>query len=263
MTAPLTTDENFVNVYIVFDPSKGGSFICPEQILSFRTESGEVSTVAIGSAVMNNSQMDAIFKGVSSVSSSSNNQNNNTSSTLLPPSLPTPTTTTSDAPDTTISGASPPVPSTIGSCDMPIDLDNKTSPDPTPAIVTSTGDLPPLRALSAYNFFFRDERNRILNDDGEQQDEQQQQHGDCWSRAKQQQLLQEHWGRDRMQKRRHRKTHGKIDFTTLSRLISSRWKKLPASQKDFYRQVASMDFERYQNETSAKASFQKFHPIIG
>jgi hypothetical protein len=97
----------------------------------------------------------------------------------------------------------------------------------------------PLRSLSAYNFFFRDERDHIV-------------HGGPMelNPAKQHHLLQEHWCRDRTKKRPHRKTHGKIDFTSLSKLISKRWKELPEDSRAFYRQVASLDWERYQAELS-------------
>ncbi|KAL7555968.1 hypothetical protein ACA910_003233 [Epithemia clementina (nom. ined.)] len=103
--------------------------------------------------------------------------------------------------------------------------------------------LPPLRALSAYNFFFRDERERILS--GVEAD---------WSESKKLKLLEEHWHQDRNKKRRHRKTHGKIDFTTLSKLISTRWKELPESRKDFYRQVAARDFSRFKEESKLLSS---------
>lgn len=95
----------------------------------------------------------------------------------------------------------------------------------------------PFRALSAYNFFFRDERDRIING------------GDCdFTDAKKQQLLSGHWFRDRTVKRRHRKTHGKIAFTTLSKVISQGWRDLPEPRKSFYREVAAEDLDRYQRE---------------
>jgi hypothetical protein len=96
---------------------------------------------------------------------------------------------------------------------------------------------PPVRALSAYNFFFRDERNRILNG-GKME----------FSLARQNELLEEHWGRSRTEKRRHRKSHGKIDFTTLSRRISSEWKNLDDTGKAFYKRIAALDWHRFRRE---------------
>jgi HMG (high mobility group) box len=85
---------------------------------------------------------------------------------------------------------------------------------------------------------------------------------------KQQVLLAAHWNQDRTKKRRHRKSHGKIDFTSLSRLISSRWKELPDCRKDFYRQVAAQDWERFQRELEeykkpAAAANAQAAPVVG
>jgi len=98
----------------------------------------------------------------------------------------------------------------------------------------------PLRALSAYNFYFRDERERILNG-GEPE----------YTAEKKEALLSGHWFRDRSVKRRHRKTHGKVSFTTLSKLISQRWRELTPEHKEFYRQIAQEDLDRYQRELGA------------
>ena len=70
---------------------------------------------------------------------------------------------------------------------------------------------------------------------------------ETWS-DKKRTLLAGHWFRDRTVKRRHRKTHGKVSFTTLSKLISQRWRELSAEHKEFYRQIAQEDLERYQRE---------------
>lgn len=102
---------------------------------------------------------------------------------------------------------------------------------------------PPLRALSAYNFFFRDERDRIVNETVGEYDT---------SADKKQELLERHWYRDRTTKRRHRKTHGKIAFTELSKVISQRWKELPESVKAFYHDVAAEDSHRYNREVEAQ-----------
>jgi HMG (high mobility group) box len=102
---------------------------------------------------------------------------------------------------------------------------------------------------SAYNFFFRDERERILSDglpdDGIVPDNRD---PNYWSDERQYSLLRAHWGRDRTVKRRHRKSHGKISFAKLSKSISAAWRALPEEHKNFYREVASKDWERYHRE---------------
>ncbi|CAB9501739.1 expressed unknown protein [Seminavis robusta] len=98
----------------------------------------------------------------------------------------------------------------------------------------------PIRPLSAYNFFFSDERERILQNRTDE--------NDVFDSAKKQRLLLAHLAKDRTKRRPHRKTHGKINFTTLSKLIGQRWKQLPDERKNFYREVAAIDLERYQRE---------------
>ncbi|GAX26262.1 hypothetical protein FisN_16Lh091 [Fistulifera solaris] len=95
-------------------------------------------------------------------------------------------------------------------------------------------------ALSAYNFFFRDERDRILK-----------KHQDmAYTPERQDLLLHRHWQQDRSQKRRHVKTHGKINFATLSKCISMRWKQLPEHAKTFYREISLRDWDRFRKESS-------------
>jgi hypothetical protein len=101
----------------------------------------------------------------------------------------------------------------------------------------------PLRALSAYNFFFRYERERILNSTNDTDDT-----GPELTPQTQESLLTSHWNRDRSVKRRHRKSHGKISFAELSRRISHRWKELPDDQKNFFCEIAAKDWERYHKE---------------
>jgi HMG (high mobility group) box len=114
---------------------------------------------------------------------------------------------------------------------------------------TSKEKIQPLRPLSAYNYFFRDERERILRQSGDH-DHNHDMTSDNYPYTEMQQLviLREHWSQDRTQKRRHRKTHGKISFTALSKLVSQRWKVLPPEQKEFYQHVVSKDWKRYQEE---------------
>lgn len=120
---------------------------------------------------------------------------------------------------------------------------------PSNATAASAGSIPapreskvsmPIRPLSAYNFFFSDERERILHNKGDEDD--------IFDSEKKQRLLLAHLSKDRTKRRPHRKTHGKINFTTLSKLIGQRWKQLPEDRKNFYREVAAVDLERYQRE---------------
>lgn len=120
----------------------------------------------------------------------------------------------------------------------------------------------PLKTLSAYNFFFRHERERILAGDEGNEDED-------YSFSKKQSLLFDHWYRDRTQKRSHRKSHGKVSFATLSRIVAQRWKVLPDERKTFYQDLAAEDLKRYrhellQRETGGNAphiSSLKFRPV--
>ena len=107
----------------------------------------------------------------------------------------------------------------------------------------------PLKTLSAYNFFFRHERERILADDKNNENED-----EFYSFSKKQALLHDHWYRDRSQKRSHRKSHGKISFATLSRIVAQRWKELPEHRKTFYQDLAAEDLKRYRHELLQRES---------
>jgi hypothetical protein len=52
-------------------------------------------------------------------------------------------------------------------------------------------------------------------------------------------------------KRVHRKTHGKVAFTTLAQTVGRRWKELPEEAKKRYKDLAELDRERYKKEKMA------------
>ena len=86
---------------------------------------------------------------------------------------------------------------------------------------------PPTRPRSAYNFFFREERAKIIGVDTAQQNTG----GD-------------HELRNNNKKRKHRKVHGIIGFTELS----GKWKNLDPKSKENYIKMFDEDKDRYQKE---------------
>ncbi|GKY95425.1 hypothetical protein MPSEU_000504000 [Mayamaea pseudoterrestris] len=76
----------------------------------------------------------------------------------------------------------------------------------------------PKRSLSAYNFFFQAQRQNILNAIPSRDDD------------------------------KPRRSHGKIGFADLARLIASRWKNIDQQEKAVYQQLAADDKARYYRE---------------
>ena len=66
----------------------------------------------------------------------------------------------------------------------------------------------------------------------------------------QNELLNKHLNQDRTKKRRHRKTHGKISFSSLSKQVSKHWKELSEEIKDFYKELSAKDWVRYKREVA-------------
>jgi hypothetical protein len=85
-------------------------------------------------------------------------------------------------------------------------------------------NLKPKRPLSAYNFFFQEERSRLLGVPP------------CTEEEK--------------KRRKHRKSHGKIAFTELAKHIGLKWKDLDAESKAVYEHKQQEDRKRYQKELS-------------
>jgi len=247
--APTTIQQDaaqqqpFVNVMMIVDPATG-KVVCPKQVIACAI-GGSVQKISFGPTVFDKVPtgaevtqrilMTAATSANISTPFSAPTQPHSVSvdrSTFKPISPEVPSVANVPSLIDTTPGRVSPSTSSVSSNSYTGSPNDKGGNSNAPAILQS-----PLRALSAYNFFFRDERDRIIHDAEHD-----------WSSDKQKKLLADHWTRDRTKKRRHRKTHGKIDFTTLSKLISSRWKELSKEHKEFYRQVAAQDWERYQRE---------------
>jgi hypothetical protein len=80
----------------------------------------------------------------------------------------------------------------------------------------------PKRPLSAYNIFFRKERQVLLGED----------------------LASAHVITDQS-RRKHRKTHGKIGFAEMAKLVGQRWKKLDTTTKQGFEEQANSEKARY------------------
>lgn len=250
-TAPLATaapqqhqsnnhaDNPFVNIVMVVDPVTN-KVVCPQQVITYVTPDGKIEKTVFGPITLDS------VADLQQATAQAQGTTPDTTEAAAHQVSPNPYNFQPIAPASSLQAAAAAVPavaagrvspsdSSLGSINADNNITTTAATDKKKS--QQEQELPPLRALSAYNFFFRDERDRILNG-GEQE----------FTPTKEMLLLRAHWNTDRTKKRRHRKTHGKISFTTLSKVISQRWKSLDLSQKDFYRQVASKDWERYQKE---------------
>jgi hypothetical protein len=119
----------------------------------------------------------------------------------------------------------------------------------------------PRRPLSAYNFFFSEERVRLLaeipNPDADQAskelidtstvslDDKQEIHD--VSSASSERLLKIRDAKV-VKRRPHRKSHGKIAFKDLAREVGKRWKVLNDVEKSRYNDLAEKDLQRYNEQ---------------
>lgn len=135
--------------------------------------------------------------------------------------------------------------------------------------ISSSSDVPTpqyfiAQPLTSYNFFFTYERERLLgslahSQEGTNWEIDHYLYSDRWNNkeailAFQTDLLQKHWSRDRTIKRKHRKTHFRVPFQTLTRQISKNWHSLPAHVKAIFHEVAAKDYRRYQFELQQSRS---------
>jgi len=100
----------------------------------------------------------------------------------------------------------------------------------------------PKRPLSAYNIFFKHEREKLV------------------SNAPDTPVTLESLKVDpvrKPKKRRHRKSHGKIGFADLARTIAEKWKTLDAESRKVFEACASKEKERYQREIKEWKAYKK------
>ena len=137
----------------------------------------------------------------------------------------------------------------------------------------------PRRPLTAYNFFFSEEREVIITQlpDEEQENDSLNKEGDKENNdskslpvilskmrtltdeekdkirevtvQKTQNMLKIHMESQRV-KKTHAKVHGKIAFQQLAKIIGQRWRNLDKEQKSYYDDVAAKDSNRYQEQMS-------------
>lgn len=116
----------------------------------------------------------------------------------------------------------------------------------------------PRRPLSAYNLFFSEERERILKeiDGGDDAGEEGKEEtvvkeeekaaattSEGGDEAKPKALLRPLIPNQK-KRRPHRKTHGKISFQKLARMVGERWKALPDDRRKYYQELAQEDMKR-------------------
>jgi hypothetical protein len=117
----------------------------------------------------------------------------------------------------------------------------------------------PRRPLSAYNLFFSEERERILaeisgeegtastpQDEPEASSEAKQEEGssECTGQMPAIKALMRPLIPSQKKRRPHRKTHGKISFKELAKMVGQRWKDLPDDRRQYYQDLAKEDMKR-------------------
>ena len=118
----------------------------------------------------------------------------------------------------------------------------------------------PRRPLSAYNLFFSEERERILKEidakeggesEGKEEEKtpkteegESEKEGNEDNEEKKPKALLRPLIPSQKKRRPHRKTHGKISFQQLARMVGERWKALDTDRRKYYQDLANEDMKR-------------------
>jgi hypothetical protein len=89
--------------------------------------------------------------------------------------------------------------------------------------------LPPKRPMNGYNFFFKEERERLVGE----------------SSSPLEDFVN---GYTVKRKRSHRKIHGKISLVDLAKTVGRKWQSLDEEQQERYRKLAEVDGDRYKQD---------------
>ena len=80
-------------------------------------------------------------------------------------------------------------------------------------------------------------------------------------KANSKRILGVHWEGDKV-KKSHKKSHGKVTFQVLSRLIGQRWRDLPeGDEKSYYFELAKKDMERYKKQMEGRLQYRPLKSI--
>ena len=104
---------------------------------------------------------------------------------------------------------------------------------------------PPKKPLSSYNIYFLLERDRIVNGDKEEAAQR------VYTSEDVQNIVEQQKWNHTYRKRQHRKTHRKVSFHDLSRVVASSWRQLSDEQKAIFNQQASIEKKIYKQALDA------------